>query len=84
VLLRTLQAPHLALPLGDAFSASGAIAAALDCATLPWRLRLPPPAGPLGQPTGAAHRSAIDTSHAPAKRTLHGGTWLLCSQYCSC
>jgi hypothetical protein len=48
-----MQAPHLALPLADAFSASGAVAAALDCATLPWRLRVPPPAGPLGQPTGS-------------------------------
>lgn len=49
-----MQAPHLALPLADAFSAGGAIAAALDCATLPWRLRVPPPAGRLGQPTGRA------------------------------
>lgn len=32
--------------------AAGAIAAALDCATLPWRLRPPPPPGPLGRPTG--------------------------------
>ena len=47
-----VQAPHLALPLRSAFEASAAIAAALDSAGLPWRLRAPPPAGPLGQPTG--------------------------------
>ncbi len=52
-------APPLAAPqllqqrLQTAFGASGAVAAAVDSATLPWRLRQPPPLGSLGRPTGA-------------------------------
>lgn len=48
-----LAAPHL-LPqrLQTVFGAGGAVAAALDCATLPWRLRQPPASGGFGRPTG--------------------------------
>ena len=47
-------APNLVWPLANAYPRSGALAAALDATTLPWRLRTPPPDGSLGRPSGAA------------------------------
>lgn len=45
--------------LETAFGASGAVAAALDCATLPWRLTLPAGCGTLGRATGAVSMEGL-------------------------
>ena len=72
--------PHIRWRAGDAFHAAALLAAVADVATLPYRLDLHAPPGPLGPPLGACSLHSLVQLLVLAKKTKVTRVALACRQ----